>query len=219
MYLRSNSFDQYHFMSDRLAFGKPHETDHFQFGGNRNPHLEWGNVPDGTRSIVVVCWDPDVPSVGDDVNQEDRSVPHDLARVNFFHWVLVDLPHDLREIEEGAHSHGVTEGGKPAGPSASGGLQGANDFTNWFHGAGEPMEGTYCGYDGPAPPWNDERVHGYHFQVFALDIESLGLEGPFTGHKVMRTLRSHILASATLVGLYSMNPKVVAQFKSAVPGE
>ena len=30
------------------------------------------------------------------------------------------------------------------------------------------MGGTYRGYDGPAPPWNDQRVHRYHFTLFAL---------------------------------------------------
>src|SRR3546814_13406313 len=30
------------------------------------------------------------------------------------------------------------------------------------------MEGRYLGYDGPCPPWNDERVHRYHFEVIAM---------------------------------------------------
>ena len=39
-----------------------------------------------------LCHDPDVPSRGDDVNKEGRIVPASLPRVDFFHWVLVDLP-------------------------------------------------------------------------------------------------------------------------------
>ena len=46
----------------------------------------------GTKSFAIVCHDPDVPSKGDDVNQEGRRVPASLPRVDFFHWVLVDLP-------------------------------------------------------------------------------------------------------------------------------
>jgi phosphatidylethanolamine-binding protein (PEBP) family uncharacterized protein len=40
----------------------------------------------GTKSFAIVCHDPDVPSKGDDVNQEGRAVPRSLARVDFFHW-------------------------------------------------------------------------------------------------------------------------------------
>jgi hypothetical protein len=40
--------------------------------------------------------------------------------------------------------------------------QGVNDYTGWF--ANDPdMAGEYYGYDGPCPPWNDERVHTYVF--------------------------------------------------------
>jgi phosphatidylethanolamine-binding protein (PEBP) family uncharacterized protein len=43
-------------------------------------------------SFAIICHDPDVPSQGDDVNQEDRTVPASLPRVDFFHWLLFDLP-------------------------------------------------------------------------------------------------------------------------------
>ena len=55
----------------------------------------------GHASLVLICHDFDVPSRGDDVNQADREVPADLPRVDFFHWVLVDLPPAL-----GAHRRG-----------------------------------------------------------------------------------------------------------------
>src|SRR5688572_32175733 len=54
------------------------------FSDNLNPHLAWSEVPAGTRSFALVCHDFDVPSRGDDVNQPDREVPADLARVDFF---------------------------------------------------------------------------------------------------------------------------------------
>jgi len=31
------------------------------------------------------------------------------------------------------------------------------------------MKGTYFGYDGPAPPWNDSVVHHYAFTLYAVD--------------------------------------------------
>lgn len=207
MHLRSSSFTPFARLDPAFAFGRHDDDAHFTFAGNRNPHLAWDEVPEGTRSFAVLCVDHDVPSVGDDVNQEGRSVPVWLPRVPFFHWVLIDLPATLSAIDEGTHADGVTVGGKPLGASPSGGLQGHNDYTGWF--AGNPdMAGVYAGYDGCGPPWNDERLHGYRFQVFALDVPSLGLSGDFGGADVQEAMKGHVLASAELIGLYAINPDV-----------
>ena len=90
------------------------------FSDNLNPALQWSDLPAGTQSLVLVCHDFDVPSRGDDVNQPGREVPVDLERVDFFHWVLVDLPAAAASIARGAHSRGVTPRGK-TGPAAPGG--------------------------------------------------------------------------------------------------
>ena len=209
MHLRSDSFAPYDVLDPRLAFGEHDPVSHFRFAGNRNPHLGWSGVPDGTRSFALICVDNDVPSVGDDVNQEGRTVPVDLPRAPFFHWVVADLPPTLRAIAEGAHSEGITPKGKAPGPTPDGGVHGSNSYTQWF--AGNPdMAGDYCGYDGPAPPWNDERVHGYRFQLFALDVPSLGLAGPFDGPTLQTAMRGHVLAQAELVGLYAINPDALS---------
>lgn len=205
MLLRSDSFKPYDYFDSRLAFGKHDPETHFTFAGNRNPHLAWDDVPEGTKSFALICWDSDVPSVGDDVNQEGKTVPLDLPRTDFFHWVVCDLPADLREIAEGSHSEGVTAKGKPPGPTPDGGVQGQNNYTQWF--AGNPdMGGTYCGYDGMAPPWNDERVHGYRFGIYAMDVETLGLSGAFTGDDLRRAMSGHVLDAQILIGLYAINP-------------
>jgi Raf kinase inhibitor-like YbhB/YbcL family protein len=205
MFLTSTSFQPWGFLPERCAFGAWHPEQRFTFAGNRNPHLAWGGAPEGTESFAVVCFDADVPSVADDVNQEGRTVPMDLPRTTFFHWVLLDLPANTNEIREGMHSLGVTPQGKTSTSSPDGGVVGINDFTGWFAGDAA-MKGNYYGYDGPAPPWNDERVHAYHFQVFALNVKSLGMHGSFSGHKAMRALRSHVLAQASLTGLYAISP-------------
>jgi Raf kinase inhibitor-like YbhB/YbcL family protein len=129
-------------------------------------------------------------------------VPIDLPRVDFFHWVLCDLPASVHTIAEGAHSDGITAKGKAPGVSVDGGVQGANDYTSWFAGDAD-MGGDYGGYDGPCPPWNDPRIHGYRFQVFALDTPSLGLSGAFTGHDVRAAMAGHVLAQSELTGLYT----------------
>jgi len=179
-----------------------------EMGGNVSPHLAWSDVPEDTQSFAVVCHDPDVPSRPDDVNQEGKTVPHDLPRVDFFHWVLVDIPASITELPEGIDSNGITAGGKPTGVAPVG-VRGFNNYTQWFEGD-EAMGGTYGGYDGPCPPWNDERLHHYYFTVYALDVPSLGLSGVFGAPDALAAMDGHILASASLVGTYTLNPDVQA---------
>jgi len=194
-------------ISGDFAFCVPDPTHHVCLGRNRNPQLAWRNVPAGTKSFVVLCHDPDVPSKGDDVNQEGRMVPASLPRVDFFHWVLVDLPVSITLIGEGEYSADVTPRGKPGPAAAHGARQGINDYTGWFASDGD-MRGDYYGYDGPCPPWNDEIRHRYVFTVFALDIERLPLEGRFGGEQVREAMIGHILGQASLTGLYTLNPNV-----------
>lgn len=208
MRLSTDSFEGGGTISARNAFAKPHPTEHVTLADNKNPSLAWSDVPDGTRSFALICHDYDVPSKGDDVNQEDREVPADLPRVDFFHWVVVDLPADLRSIAEGEFADGVVPGGQKVAEGPHGCRQGLNDFTGWF--SGDPdMGGRYYGYDGPAPPWNDSIVHHYVFTVYALNIESIPVSGDFTGHEVREALTGHVLAEASVMGTYTQNPRLL----------
>jgi len=175
------------------------------FAGNRNPQLAWSEVPEGTRSFALVCVDPDAPTVPELVGRDDLSIPLDQPRGDFIHWVMVDIPADLREIAAGSCSDGFSARGKqpPAGPAGS--RQGLNDYTGWF--AADPdLSGSYRGYDGPYPPFNDERVHRYFFRLFALDVERLAVEGDFTAADVHRAMQGHVLAEAMVHGSYTLNP-------------
>lgn len=174
-------------------------------GPNRSPHLAWSDFPKETKSFAIVCHDPDVPSVGDDVNKADRSVPYDLPRVDFYHWLLVDIPATTTELAEGADSDGITPKGKAPGKTAQG-VRGVNDYTSWF-GDDPDMGGDYGGYDGPWPPFNDERLHHYHFTVYALDVESLGLPAKFRGPEAVAAIARHMLDKAVVVGTYALNPR------------
>ncbi len=207
MKLTSESFTDGAPIPGEFAFCLPADEGHVCLGANRNPQLAWSEVPAGTKSFVLVCHDPDVPSRGDDVNQEGRSVPASLPRVDFFHWVLVDLPADLRAIAAGQFSSEVTPGGKPGPAAPLGARQGINDYTGWFAGD-EAMKGDYHGYDGPCPPWNDELRHRYVFTVYALDVARCAVEGRFGGAEVRAAIAGHVLAEASLTGTYTLNPAV-----------
>lgn len=187
----------------QFAFCVPAPGGKAVMGPNRNPRVSWSGAPAATRSFVLLCVDADAPTKPDDVNQEGRTVPASLPRADFSHWVLVDIPAAVTEIPEGADSDGVTPHGKPVGESPYG-VRGKNDYTGWFAGDAD-MEGTYGGYDGPCPPWNDERIHRYTFSIHALDVETLGLSGEFGLAEVREAMRDHVIASASVTGTYTLN--------------
>jgi hypothetical protein len=190
-----------------FAFGRPDAVSHVALSTNRNPDFAWSEAPPATRSFALLCVDPDVPSKGDDVNQQGREVPADLPRVDFFHWVLVDLAPTRHGIARGEFGDGVTPRGKPGPQAPTGAKQGINDFTGWFAGDAS-MSGNYFGYDGPCPPWNDARVHHYTFTLYALDVDKLPLAGAFTGADARKAIAGHVLTQASLTGTYTLNPKL-----------
>lgn len=213
MKLWSDSWANGDCIPERYAAGKADGRGGAVFGENISPHLAWSEVPAGTRSLVLICHDFDVPSRPDDVNRPGREIPADLPRVDFFHWVLVDLPPTPAEIAEGDFSRGFTARGK-SGPAvalagALGARTGLNDYTGWF--AGDPeLAGSYFGYDGPFPPWNDALVHHYVFTLYAVVVPRLPLEGVFNGHQVRAALADRVLGAATLSGTYTLNQRLRA---------
>jgi len=208
MKLWSDSFGNGDPVPARYAAGKLDAAGNVGFSDNLNPHLAWSELPTGTRSLVLICHDFDVPSKGDDVNKPDREVPADLPRVDFFHWVMVDIPPGLHAIAEAQFSRGFTARGKP-GPSAGHGARhGLNDFTGWF-AADAQMAGQYFGYDGPFPPFNDSLVHHYVFTLYAVSVDRLPVEGAFNGSQAREALAGKVLGEATLSGTYTLNKRLV----------
>jgi Raf kinase inhibitor-like YbhB/YbcL family protein len=207
MKLTSASFADNQPIPSAYAFCAPDPASHVTLSSNRSPELSWSDVPPGTQSLVLICHDPDVPSKADDVNQEGRTIPSDLPRIDFYHWVLVDIAPAAGGIKEGEYSDGVSARGK-SGPEAPGGTrQGINDYTKWF-ASDKDMGGNYFGYDGPCPPWNDTIVHHYVFTLYALNVDRCPVDGEFTGEDVRRAIAGHVLAEASITGTYSLNPDV-----------
>jgi len=65
--------------------GQPLTDDQVAAKGNRSPQLSWSGAPEGTKSFVVTCFDPDAPTPS-----------------GFWHWVLVDVPADVTSLDTGA---------------------------------------------------------------------------------------------------------------------
>lgn len=213
MRLWSDSFRDGGRIPAACAFAAIDPASRVRLSDNRNPHLAWDDVPNGTESLLLLVIDGDAPLSADDANRADRTLAPGIPRGDFFHWILVDIPPSVRTIAEGAASSGVTPRGKPDAPldahAADGAghplRQGVNDYTGWF--AADPaMAGDYYGYDGPCPPWNDLHVHHYIFRLYALDEPRLALEGRFTGPDALTALHGHILDEAQIIGTYTLNP-------------
>jgi Raf kinase inhibitor-like YbhB/YbcL family protein len=79
-------------------------------GENISPPLEWSGQPKDTKSVAVICDDPDAPSG------------------TFTHWVLYNVPGDTHRLSEGSPGTGVegrnsfeqTGFGGPCPPSKDG---------------------------------------------------------------------------------------------------
>lgn len=79
--------------SEDVTDGAPLKQDQVAAAGNTSPQLSWSGAPDGTRSYVVTCFDPDAPTPS-----------------GFWHWVLVDLPADVTSLEAGAAARDLPGG-------------------------------------------------------------------------------------------------------------
>lgn len=207
MELSSDSISHGQPIATRHAMGKPDPQTHATFSDNVNPHLSWSGAPAETASFAIIVKDTEVPTVADDVNQEGRTVPIDLPRADFFHWILIDIPPTVSSIAEGSHADGVVNGGKEGPQAPQGAIHGINSYREWF--SGDPdMGGDYYGYDGPFPPWNDERIHSYEFTVYALDVDKLDVPNGVDGPTALAAIEGHVLDSATIVAPYKINPDV-----------
>ena len=165
---------------------------HMRPGPNKNPAISWTKGPAGTASYTLVTYDTDVPeSFANAYKDGPILTAADKRRDFFYHWVLIDIPPDVTRVPEGAEPAGQ------AGPGKYG--------LRAVHQAGGGGRG---GYDGPCPPFNDTLVHHYHFTVYAVDVQTLGLSGSFGGPEVTRALEGHVLATGEVVGLHTLNPEV-----------
>ena len=115
MKLWSETFRDGGLMPADYAFAEIDPASRVRLAGNRNPHLAWDEVPNGTESLALFCIDPDAPQDASLANRDDQSLPLTAPRGDFYHWSLLDLPPAMRVIAAGEFSSGITPRGKAAG--------------------------------------------------------------------------------------------------------
>jgi len=128
-------------------------------GSDISISLKWNEAPERTKSFALIADDPDAP------------------RGTWVHWVLYDIPADIRELSGGVgHQESLQNGAK----------QGKNDFGK-------------VGYGGPCPPAGP--AHHYHFKLYALD-RMTGLRAKATKQQLLDAMKGHVLGETELIGTY-----------------
>ena len=130
-------------------------------GKDISPPLAWSGAPANVQSFALICDDPDAP----------RKEP-------WVHWVLFNVPGNIKELAEGASR---------SAKLAHGAKEGKNDFGK-------------LGYGGPMPP--PGKPHRYYFKLYALDT-MLDLKEGSTKQQVESAIAGHILAEGQLMGKYA----------------
>jgi Raf kinase inhibitor-like YbhB/YbcL family protein len=197
---------------NKYAFCVPAAEGHTKGGPNISPRVAWSKGPKGTQSYAIIVVDTDAPAEHRELmNKEGVALQSSVKRHGFYHWVLVDIPANVTALSEGEDSSERTVHGKPQN-GAKVGLRGLNDYTK-VTASNEAMKGQYFGYDGPCPPWNDERLHHYHFTVYALSVKTLGLSGAFDAEAALAAMKGKVLAKGSSTGIFTQNPKKGAKLE------
>jgi Raf kinase inhibitor-like YbhB/YbcL family protein len=124
-----------------------------------SPPLRWDTIPEHTISFAILCEDPDDPTG------------------TFTHWIIFNIPSDVKELPENLEKKEKLEKGI---------IQGVNDF-------------GFSGYGGSCPPKGP--AHRYFFRIYALD-KTLNLSPPVKKNDFLKALNENILDEGQLMGKY-----------------
>lgn len=141
--------------SDAFANGQSIPAKYSCIGKNLSPALTWTEPPAGTQSFALIVDDPDAP-MG-----------------TWVHWLLYNIPADVRNLQEGFAAQDPIAVGK-------------NSSRN-------------LAYDGPCPP---SGTHRYYFKLYALDA-ALSLSPGASKDQLLKAVEGHILLQSELMGTFS----------------
>jgi Raf kinase inhibitor-like YbhB/YbcL family protein len=103
-----------HLASRAFNDGGPIPIDHTCDDDNVSPPLRWQDIPVGTRSLALICEDPDAPAG------------------TWVHWVIFNVAAAVTELAEGVPATEALRGGA---------RQGVNDFRRIGYGGPCPPPG------------------------------------------------------------------------------
>ncbi len=146
--------------SPKFGEGKRIPNMYTCMGKDISPPLLWEDVPQGTESFVLIADDPDAPGG------------------TWVHWVIYNMPKEVRNLKEGIPGIAVLPDGT---------TQGRNDFGR-------------IGYGGPCPP--PGKPHRYFFTIYAID-RKMNLSEGLTKEDVLKKIKGAILDSAKFYGVFS----------------
>jgi hypothetical protein len=175
-------------IADKFAFCAPDGAGKTKNSANISPEINWSGAPASTKSFAIVVVDPDVPAKFDDANKDGKTIAADFPRQNFYHWVQIDIPANVTKIAEGE------------GKKSTSGVALINNFASFMK---DKPATDFTGYDGPCPPWNDTRIHNYHFTVYALDVAKLGTKPTDDASKTAAEIEKHAISKGELIGTFS----------------
>jgi Raf kinase inhibitor-like YbhB/YbcL family protein len=152
--------------SKELEEGATFDKDLTCNGKNQGPSFQWkGAPPEGTQSFALVMV--------------DRTLK------NFYHWAIVDIAKDVRELPAAIPLGFELE--TPAG---------AKQIKNY---QGKAV------YAGPCPPNGEDT---YEFALYALGVPSLdGVTDKTTGAAIVKLVQENSLGVAKLTGKYQQPAK------------
>lgn len=124
-------------------------------GQGINPPLVFSDVPEKTKSFVMIMNDPDA------------------VHGDFIHWVIFDIPSNVRTIAQNSYPTGSVQALNSAGQN---------------------------GYTAACPP-DGTGTHRYIFTLYAIDTV-LTLTTNMQAEDIKQAMTGHILSQTSLTGLF-----------------
>lgn len=130
-------------------------------GENISIPIKWSNAPSDTKSFVIIMYDT-----------------NPVAR-KFVHWAIINIPHNVNEILEGA------------------------SCTQYLPGICIELRNSAgtIGYMGPCPP-KGTGIHEYKIVVYALNLERINLSGFLSLDQFQSVLKGKVLAVTEMSGFF-----------------